>query len=315
MAEIKVDDRFAKPTTLFFGIGAQKAGTSWLHAYLDQHPDVSVPQGKEMHYWSYLETGYSFHHNRQKDRLEKFSNAKGVLGKLGKANAKLPPFFADYVEMRETKDPSHSLYANNLFDGYTDQKVVGEITPDYSKLSSETFAQMAALNSDTKFIFVMRDPIERLHSAMRMRLRGQGNTSRKLGQDEILDALKEVVSTPNAAPLRRSRYDQTLANLEAAVAAENIGYFFYEDIFEKRNVDDVCDFLGIDRRPGDFDAQVNAGAPKEKEFDPAFRALALAHVGEVYDLMQARFGDRLPAAWKMHFEGESGPAKVAENVE
>lgn len=41
----------------FLGIGAQKAGTSWLHANLAQHPRVRFPAGKEVHFW-----------NRQRER-------------------------------------------------------------------------------------------------------------------------------------------------------------------------------------------------------------------------------------------------------
>ncbi|HEX4299950.1 MAG TPA: sulfotransferase [Gammaproteobacteria bacterium] len=35
----------------FLGIGAQKAGTTWLHEMLRQHPDIGLPKTKELHYW------------------------------------------------------------------------------------------------------------------------------------------------------------------------------------------------------------------------------------------------------------------------
>lgn len=35
----------------FLGIGAQKAGTTWLHAMLSQHPMLKLPPAKELHYW------------------------------------------------------------------------------------------------------------------------------------------------------------------------------------------------------------------------------------------------------------------------
>lgn len=35
----------------FVGIGAQKAGTTWLYEMLRQHPDISFPAGKEVHFW------------------------------------------------------------------------------------------------------------------------------------------------------------------------------------------------------------------------------------------------------------------------
>ena len=35
----------------FVGIGAQKAGTSWLYEGLKRHPRVEFPAGKEIHFW------------------------------------------------------------------------------------------------------------------------------------------------------------------------------------------------------------------------------------------------------------------------
>lgn len=35
----------------FMGIGAQKAGTTWLYEQLAAHPRIGFPGGKEVHYW------------------------------------------------------------------------------------------------------------------------------------------------------------------------------------------------------------------------------------------------------------------------
>ena len=35
----------------FFGIGAQKSGTTWLYAYLKEHPQVFMPEIKELNYF------------------------------------------------------------------------------------------------------------------------------------------------------------------------------------------------------------------------------------------------------------------------
>jgi hypothetical protein len=35
----------------FLGIGAQKAGTTWLYAMLSRHPGIRFPAGKEVHFW------------------------------------------------------------------------------------------------------------------------------------------------------------------------------------------------------------------------------------------------------------------------
>lgn len=37
----------------FVGIGAQKAGTTWLYEMLRLHPDIAFPAGKEVHFWDH----------------------------------------------------------------------------------------------------------------------------------------------------------------------------------------------------------------------------------------------------------------------
>ena len=40
----------------FLGIGAQKAGTTWLYTMLAQHPQIGFPAGKEVHFWNRAES-------------------------------------------------------------------------------------------------------------------------------------------------------------------------------------------------------------------------------------------------------------------
>lgn len=46
----------------FMCIGAQKSGTTWLHATLSRHPSIAFPGGKEVHYWdAHLAKGISWY--------------------------------------------------------------------------------------------------------------------------------------------------------------------------------------------------------------------------------------------------------------
>ncbi|WP_319824212.1 sulfotransferase [Thalassovita sp.] len=292
MSGVQIDSRFSEPPTLFFGIGAQKAGTSWLHSYLNKHPDAAVPRGKELHYWT-RDKGAS---------LGVAKRLKAQLKTLREEGKPRPGAMKRRLKLLQTEDPSHKLYADILFKRYTGQKLVGEITPDYADLDRETFADMSALNSDTRFVFLMRDPVERLHSSMRKRLRNrlEVDRGRQFSNEEILEELRALLFRKNSAAVRRSSYDRTIEELEAAVSTDKIGYFFYEDIFEKRSAADICDFLGIEAVPGDFDTKVNPGNPSaaDDEFDKAFRTLALERLMPVYQYMEKKFGDRLPNAWK-----------------
>lgn len=39
----------------FLGIGAQKAGTTWLYEWLGRHPEIAFPAGKELQFWNHRE--------------------------------------------------------------------------------------------------------------------------------------------------------------------------------------------------------------------------------------------------------------------
>jgi len=63
----------------FIGIGAQKAGTSWIHACLYEHPDIFMPATKELHFFSnYYANGWPwyaahFHNLNDHERAGEFS--------------------------------------------------------------------------------------------------------------------------------------------------------------------------------------------------------------------------------------------------
>lgn len=85
----------------FLCIGAQKAGTSWLHAQLSSHPAVAFPLGKEGHYWDWVQTG------RRPDDIawyqRRFADVAGRrLGDMTPAYAGLE---SRYVEQIQTHFP------------------------------------------------------------------------------------------------------------------------------------------------------------------------------------------------------------------
>lgn len=50
----------------FLGIGAQKAGTTWLYEMMRLHPGISFPAGKELHFWNhpYSKSGRACYFNQ-----------------------------------------------------------------------------------------------------------------------------------------------------------------------------------------------------------------------------------------------------------
>lgn len=68
----------------FICLGAQKSGTSWLHATLSRHPAIAFPGGKEVHFWdAHLARGEAWYQ-------QLFSDASRCNGDITPAYAILP---------------------------------------------------------------------------------------------------------------------------------------------------------------------------------------------------------------------------------
>lgn len=289
------DPRFAAVPTLFFGIGAQKCGTTWLHEYLAAHPEAKVPLvAKELHYWDAIRPP----HIRPLGDL----SGRGLRRALGRAVQRAGADAAARAEIdrRATweralrgDDPAHRDYAELLFEGRAGERAVGEITPAYALVGAETLREMAALSPNARFFFVMRDPVARLLSGLRMKVaRARGTVTAaalKAAAEEALDHDPEL-------DLARSRYDETIARLDAAVPEGRAAYFFYETLFEQGELDRFCAFLGIAPRAGDTARRVFAGEG-ETAVEAGVLARLRAALRTTYDVVAERFGPLVPAAW------------------
>lgn len=81
----------------FLGIGAHKAGTTWLHRMLGLHPDIGLPPQKELHFWDKRwPAGESI------ERYEaRFAGlARPIKGEITPAYAILPPTTIRVVHQR-----------------------------------------------------------------------------------------------------------------------------------------------------------------------------------------------------------------------
>ncbi len=69
----------------FLGIGAQKAGTTWLYEQLHRHPQLAFPLGKEAHFWNRPHDAAAV-----ADYLGRFASVDAVAGEITPAYGMLP---------------------------------------------------------------------------------------------------------------------------------------------------------------------------------------------------------------------------------
>lgn len=293
-----VDPRFAGPARLGFVIGAQKAGTNWIHAYLGKHPEASVPLLKETGYWSRIRPPH-----RQGDRLAKALRAQQAKGVLGRTAARL--LRGRYLQTLDLatrfaegdQGGSHSVYADVLLQDWRGQPLAAEVDPQNALLGRDTYAEMAGLGRDVRFVFVMRDPVSRLVSGLRHALQNR-HGEQGVTPDRLAALLREGLDKGGETlAFRRSRYDLTLAELEAAVPADRIHLFLYETFFTPGEFDRFNRALGLKPIKARLDRVSHGGAGKGAALPQALLAEARAVLAPCYDAIRRRLGDDLPAAW------------------
>lgn len=260
------------------GLGAQKAGSTWAHAYLEADPGVDLGPIKEYHVWDALhlpEMAYFDHRGRSALR----NGAEALLRRsLGKA-----PSVAE-VRGRLQDDPEGYF---DFFAGLLDQPGVhltGDITPAYAGLPLPILEQIrdgfARRGIRMQAMFLMRDPVARAISAAQMNRR-KGTRTEAVPQEGDLDAaVLSYVTTPEA--MLRADYPRTIATLRQLLPEDDLFFGFYETLFCPEGMQRLSDFAGVGLRPDLAERQVNAHA-KTEGVRPETRARLRHHLAPIYE--------------------------------
>lgn len=258
--------------TLVLGVGAQKAGTTWLFDYLSKRGDIYMPN-KEMHYFNV------------KHRTDPKPDSLPDLASEDTSVATVK--FASYKEFFRERVPA-------------DCNHYGEITPAYALIGKRKYRKIRRLFSNIRILFIMRDPLDRFYSQVRMfqeKAESGDKPDREL--DWMVDHWKF---------LDRSRYETTIKALEAVFKKKQIGYFFYETLFQPESIAGLCRFLGVPYMAADFGNMVNARGTRNAH-PVVHQELLLDRLASTYRFCREKFGDRVPAQWYSGFD-ESAPSET-----
>lgn len=281
--------------TVMFCVGATKAGTGWLYEYLSAHPDCHFRSIKELHYFDALDEGrldrqIERHEARAAVLAKKVAAAGGaaVLGEIARLRDR-----TDWLGVLRRGREDTAAYLGYLHGGRGGESVVGDITPAYSLLGEERLAAMATLAPDVRFVYLLRDPVERLWSHVRM-MAVMREPAGGLAPDRAARILKRTLRGEESQIARRSDYAANLARLRRAVG-ERLLVAFHEELFEGDATARICEHLGIAHRPAPGGNVVHQGPPLD--MTPEQRAAARAWLAPQYDHVAATEG-RLPPAWQ-----------------
>ncbi|WP_374764218.1 sulfotransferase [Yunchengibacter salinarum] len=272
--------------TFIFGLGAQKAGTTWLADYLSTHPQVFMSPIKELHYFDLRDVPdvrpiqEAYFLKRMKtlaSQVPDFDQIRAGRGAWRGLN--------NYVErfnMRSTDD-----YLRFFHRRIGDEKVFTEISPGYALLPAATYREVYELLDDVRFLFIMRDPLDRYWSNLRFY---QGLLTGFDAKEQYLPSLKD------RAIMGRTDYEGTITRLEqAGIPRGKCLFLFYETLFEESTIARLCRWMGVDTHQPDLEKRVFKSP--EVPLPEEHLATAYDRLRPVYHALYKRTRGRLPVHW------------------
>ena len=151
----------------FLGIGAQKAGTTWLSQMLGQHPDIWTPPFKEVQFFNHRfieehREWLPWHFNRTKKNIRQSWADRG---------REMPAHLTDYLERLTRGEMFTNHWYKRVFAPAPAGALAMDVTPEYSTLPDEGVDFIEKFLPKAKFVYVLRHPVDRAISQMRMNMR------------------------------------------------------------------------------------------------------------------------------------------------
>ena len=164
---------------LLICVGAAKAGTSWLYRALHDREECALPAVKELHYWDTFEA-----EARDKQlaafraRLVQFAESRAAAEVAGRGwqVRNMDRRMADMRDLMATLEADRAGdagYRAFLEARAGQAALTADMTPGYALLEEARLTRMVALSPMVRILYLIRDPLARLWSHVRMQAERQ----------------------------------------------------------------------------------------------------------------------------------------------
>lgn len=260
-----------------------------------------MPAIKEAHYWDTFDSDLrdkqvaAFRMRLRELRAAKDDAADAGLGwKVDNMTRRIKEM-KGLIATLEGDRAGDARYAAWLKEGRDTAHVVADMTPNYATLDDDTLARMRDLSPATKFVYLIRDPLDRLWSHIRMQARRQRQVH-EVYEKKSNNILYRILNRGDEKHiLERGEYPNVIRKLRRVIPEGRLLVQFAEDLFTSSGIAQLCAFLGIAPQPATQPAPAHAG-PEVVMLDK-LRPRALGMLNEHYEWVARNVGP-LPQRWQ-----------------
>ena len=291
-------------------LGTQKAGTTWLGSRLGRHPQYFAAL-KEWRALSklnkiFLEKKGGFDERLQLPiKINKLNQADFMaLGKQERRNY-ISASFHNYFSLAVSAFDWKKGADKNI-------KVVGDITGANGRWD-ESFLGHFKIAAESvglriKPVYIMRDPVSRHCSAVKMRF-----LNKVLGKEVVLQdrfSIEKYAEKLNRYCLSRlgvpeydeqAAYQDIVPKIERVFGSQEILFCFSENMREPGSINQFTDFLEMDRLECGHEKIIDASGSNigllEYEFPDEVKSEIYRHYSRAYSFTKQRFKEDVPGNW------------------
>lgn len=199
-----------------------KAGTTWLFALLDKHPDIFFCDEKEVHFFAQvhgIENPLSI-----ANRVKRFKQFAAAV-RPDHYNARWMQRRLDWFA-RWMSEPLNDDWYVALFKRRQGQKYVADFSNLTALLDDEGWAHVRRVGKEVKVLYILRDPLARLWSHVKFHAEFIGKNNEMSGWNA--DQYEAFARAPHL--WRNNEYGKVAATLKRNIPEPNLKFAFFEDI-------------------------------------------------------------------------------------
>jgi hypothetical protein len=222
--------------TMVLGVGAQKSATTWLFKQISKSTGFRAGLCKEYHLFDFLHlNGFVNVRNNIPRRIRNmFPHESSNL--LRQSERKLLSFYKD--------QKSYFDYFDSILT--SKDHFSSDITPSYAGLPSEVLIEIKnefkRRNINLKVIFIMREPVTRTESSVKMEHRKNNGIS-EINAATMTKDMYHALS--DELVKMRNNYAYTCQQIDMAFSPNEVFYAFYETLFSASEINRLSLFLNM----------------------------------------------------------------------
>jgi Sulfotransferase family len=271
----------------FLGIGAPRAGTTWLHANLGKHPEIWLTPVKEVHYFDSRHRKRrrnNFYRRHLRKRARRYTSVATYRDRWrdGTLLSQLAWDIHFFVPTRTNR------WYERIFQPGPGQ-IAGEITPAYSILKRDIVEEIREINPDLRVIYLLRDPIERSWSSAISELaRRRGRSPERITDKQLLRHFERT------AHVLRTDYVRTFETWEGVFGRDQMFVGFLDEIQEDPRdlLLRLYRFLGVSDSEEHIPAGLNRKVNASRAYSTAIPEHFRVHLAELYLPQLRELSDR-----------------------